>query len=124
MRMCIISNHKKSNFASELYQLILNYRLGTTDEREKAITSIEIFMQKHQSYLHNSTEDALLKMLINQSTTITKKAPEKLIDIIENACLKMVDEANEQCNPFSNVCLISSFSLSSLLTILIAFIAL
>lgn len=124
MRMCVIANQNKYRIAEELYSLIIDYRFSSTEEREGIIKSIELFLQNHQNEFHNSSEEILLRKLIEHSTSITNKAPEKLIDITENTCLKLIDEASKSDNPFSHVCLISSFSLSSLLTILIAFIAL
>ena len=124
VRFSIVAKQNKYDFATELYQYITRYRFESTEEREEIIKSIEAFMLKYQKELHNSSEKILLQTLINQSTTITKKAPEKLIDLIENDCIKIMDDANSQENPFSHVCLISSFCLSSILTILIAIIAL
>lgn len=124
MRMFVVANKNKYSIAEGLYGIIINYRFGSTEERKETIKSLESFLQNHQNELKNSSEMVLLQKLIEQSTTSTIKAPEKLIDLSENACINMMNEANQSGNPFSHVCLISSYSLSSLLTILIAFISL
>lgn len=122
IRMFAVAKQNKYRIAEELYSLIVDYRFGSTEERERSIKNIELFLINHKNEFRNSSEEILLRKLIEQSTSSTSKASEKLIDATEIACFKLMDEVGE--NPFSHVCLIASFSLSSLLTILIAFIAL
>ena len=124
MRLYVNAQQNKYDFSKTLYMMIVDYRYGTMDERECVINKMSAFIVEHKSELYKTHENILIKKLIEDSTTSTQKAPEKLIDLIENSCSKDMEDANNPANPFSNLGLISSFSFSAILTILLAFIAL
>lgn len=125
VRIVVHQRNKDMIFIEEMQEIIFDYKYMPLEQREEALKKFEFILVNHRQELRQSGLELYIKKLIEQSNGITNKAPIALIDSCENKFVIYRRELEEvSLCPFSNISMISSFSLSCILTILLTYVTL
>lgn len=121
-KMIIVEIQKEKVVIDKLLEFIFSYRFDDVSERDSIILSLNDLKETNKDIFTFHGINILIDLLLKQSTSLTKKAPENVISSLENYCLKIKQELNETSGaPFSNISIITSFSFSTILTLLLTY---
>ena len=124
LKIVSFDNSRQHDFYVKIFNLINDYDFESEDKRIQDIKEIENLAIKYKKEISNTSIEYLLQTLIKLSDSGINKAPAKLIELIKRTCVKMIDEFNKIGNPFSLISLLTSYALTSILTIIIAIFSL
>lgn len=124
LKIVAFDNSRKHDLYVTIFNLINDYDFESEDKRIQDIKEITNLTIKYKKEIKNSSIEYLLQTLIKLSNSGTNKAPAKLIELIKRTCVKMIDESNKIENPFSLISLLTSYALTSILSIIIAIFSL
>ena len=111
------------NFADEILECVFEYKYKNVEERGRAIEKIKGICSSHSKQLKQVGLEKHMNFLIEQSQGPTLKASAPLIDFCEQRCVDLYKSIEENSlMPFSNISMVSSFSLSYILTIVLTYV--
>ena len=122
---CIMvkQNQKETETATQFNRLIFQYKYQS-DKRTESIEQLTVFQEVNKKFLCEYGIELYVPELIKQSNNVVHLAPEKLINTLEDYSIKILKETTEYTpNPFSNSSVVFSFGISTLLTLILSYVA-
>ncbi len=125
LRFLINERDQSIVFIDEFTKVIFDYKYSSIEERENAIQLLQRIKINQKAQFVRMGLAVYIDKLIEQSQGATKKASAVLVDYLENKCIILRQELDDMSlSPFSGISMISSFCLSCILTVLLAYVAL
>lgn len=111
------------DFTDKILECIFDYKYKNVGEREQAIEKLKEICSSQSKQLKQVGLEKHIKFLIEQSQGATLKASAPLIDFCEQRCVGLYKGIEENSlMPFSNISMVSSFSLSYVFTIVLTYV--
>ena len=123
IRMLAKVRDEELGFTDKILACIFEYKYKNAGEREQAIERLKEICSSQSEQLKQVGLEKHINFLIEQSQGATLKASAPLIDFCEQRCVdfyKGIEESSLM--PFSNIGMVSSFSLSYILTIVLTYV--
>lgn len=122
---CIMLKHNKNEIkiATQLNRLIFQYKYQS-DKRIESIKELEEYQETNKKFLYEQGIELYIPELIKQSNNVLHLAPEKLINMLEDYSIQLIKQTSDYTsNPFANSSIVFSFGISTLLTLVLSYIA-
>ena len=122
---CIMvkQNQKEMETATQFNRLIFEYKYQS-DKRTESIKELAVFQEVNKKFLCEYGIELYVPELIKQSNNAVHLAPEKLINTLEDYSIKILKQTVDYTpNPFSNSSVVFSFGISTLLTLILSYVA-
>ena len=123
IRILAKARKKALDFTDKILAAIFDYKYKSVEEREQAIERLKDICSSQNKLLKQVGLEKHIQCLIEQSQGATLKASAPLIDFCEQRCVDLYKDMEESSlTPFSNISIVSSFSLSYILTIVLTYV--
>ena len=122
---CIMLKHNKNEtkIATQFNRLIFQYKYQG-DKRIESIKELEEFQDANKKFLCEQGIELYSPERIKQSNNALHLAPEKLINMLEDCSIQLIKQTSDDTpNPFTNSNIVFSFGISTLLTLVLSYIA-
>ena len=122
---CIMLKHNKNEIkiSTQFNRLIFQYKYQA-DKRIESIKELEEFQDTNKKFLCEQGIELYIPELIKQSNNALHLAPEKLINMLEDYSIQLIKQTSDYTpNPFTNSNIVFSFGISTLLTLVLSYVA-